>query len=84
MKVCVSVKRIIAIASVKYGILTRTTFNYTDEKCGETCKVLSDLIRNKLKGLGFERYKFIVQVVIGERREQGVRYANCQQPAQLI
>ena len=26
-----------------------------------------------LIGLGYDRYKFIVQVLIGERRDQGVR-----------
>jgi hypothetical protein len=46
---------------------------YDGEKAGEWSKTLSDSIKNKLKGLGYDRYKFIVQVVIGERREQGVR-----------
>lgn len=46
---------------------------YDGEKCGEWSKVLSDTIKNKLKGLCYDRYKYVVQVVIGERREQGVR-----------
>mmetsp|Transcript_4229 Transcript_4229/g.4382 ORF Transcript_4229/g.4382 Transcript_4229/m.4382 type:complete len:123 (+) Transcript_4229:80-448(+) len=46
---------------------------YEGEKCNESAKVLSDTIRSRLKNLGFQRYKFIVQVVIGERREQGIR-----------
>ena len=41
---------------------------YTD-----TAKQLSDNIKAKLKALGYERYKYIVQVLIGERRDQGVR-----------
>ena len=46
---------------------------YDGEKAGEWSKTLSDTIKEKLKGLGYDRYKFIVQVVIGERREQGIR-----------
>ena len=47
---------------------------YDGEKCNESAKVLSETIRGRLKNLGFQRYKFVVQVVIGERREQGIRY----------
>ena len=46
---------------------------YDHEECGESTKKLSDSIKDKLKTLGHTRYKFIVQVQIGERREQGVR-----------
>jgi tctex1 domain-containing protein 2 len=46
---------------------------YDGEKAGEWSKTLSDSIKNKLKGLGYDRYKYVVQVVIGERREQGIR-----------
>ena len=48
---------------------------YDSEKCGEAVKSLSDTIKNRCKSLGYDRYKYVVQVVIGERREQGVRYA---------
>jgi tctex1 domain-containing protein 2 len=46
---------------------------YDHEECGESTKKLADSIRDKLKALGHSRYKFIVQVSIGERREQGVK-----------
>jgi hypothetical protein len=46
---------------------------YDGDKAGEWSKTLSDTIKDKLKGLGYDRYKFVVQVVIGERREQGIR-----------
>ena len=49
---------------------------YDAEKCNEAAKVLSDTIRNRLKSLGYDRYKFIVQVVIGERREQGMYFGT--------
>lgn len=51
--------------------LTNTT--YEADKCGDTAKQLSDAIKAKLKALGYERYKYIVQVLIGERKDQGVR-----------
>ena len=50
-----------------------TGAKYDGEKAGEQSKTLSDSIKNKLKTLEYDRYKFVVQVVLGERREQGVR-----------
>ena len=50
-----------------------TGWKYDGEKCAEAVKKLTDTIRNRLKSLGYDRYKFVVQVLIGERREQGVR-----------
>mmetsp|Transcript_6383 Transcript_6383/g.6600 ORF Transcript_6383/g.6600 Transcript_6383/m.6600 type:complete len:100 (+) Transcript_6383:247-546(+) len=49
---------------------------YEGEKCGEAARGLSDTIRNRLKSLGYDRYKFVVQVLIGERRDQGVRMGS--------
>jgi tctex1 domain-containing protein 2 len=49
---------------------------YEGEKCNEAAKTLADLIRNRLKNLGYDRYKFVVQVLIGERREQGVYFGT--------
>lgn len=50
-----------------------TGIQYEGEKCNEAAKALADTIRSRLKNLGFQRFKFVVQVVIGERREQGIR-----------
>jgi tctex1 domain-containing protein 2 len=49
---------------------------YEGDKCSEAAKQLADIIRNRLKYLGYDRYKFIVQVVIGERRDQGVYFGT--------
>lgn len=46
---------------------------YDGEKAGDTIKKLSDTIKERLKSLGHGRYKFVVQAVIGEARDQGVR-----------
>ena len=51
-------------------------FYHKGEKCSEIIKSTSDLIRNRLRQLGYARYKFVVQVVLGERREQGVRVGS--------
>lgn len=51
-------------------------FQYDGEKCNEAAKSLSDTIRMRLKTLGYERYKYIVQVFIGERREQGMHFGT--------
>lgn len=47
--------------------------NYEGERCGEAVKWISEQAKQRLKALGYERYKFVVQVVMGERREQGLR-----------
>ncbi|XP_078521963.1 dynein light chain Tctex-type protein 2B [Lissotriton helveticus] len=36
---------------------------------------LSENIKNKLKDMGYDRYKMVVQVVIGEQRGEGVKMA---------
>lgn len=46
---------------------------YDGEKCNEMAKTLAGVIRNQLRDLNYDRYKYLVQVMIGERREQGVR-----------
>ncbi|GAQ87618.1 hypothetical protein KFL_003650090 [Klebsormidium nitens] len=45
---------------------------HADNTSGWTTEI-ADEIKTKLKGLGLERYKFVVQVVIGEQRGEGVR-----------
>jgi hypothetical protein len=53
-----------------------TNMQYDGEKCNEAAKQLSDTIRMRLKTLGYDRYKYIVQVFIGERREQGMHFGS--------
>ncbi|KAI7791410.1 dynein light chain Tctex-type protein 2B [Triplophysa rosa] len=48
---------------------------YNPEEIPTLSRSLADSIKNKLKALGFERYKLIVQVVIGEQRGEGVKMA---------
>ena len=69
-KVPVSAMKEIILACLQEKL---TGAQYEGEKCNEAAKSLSDTIRVRLKNLGFARYKYVVQVVIGERREQGVR-----------
>ena len=42
----------------------------------EGTKAIADTIRTRLKALGLPRYKYIVQVVIGENKGQGFRMAT--------
>eukprot|EP00603_Paraphysomonas_imperforata_P009257 CAMPEP_0114425674 /NCGR_PEP_ID=MMETSP0103-20121206/7366_1 /TAXON_ID=37642 ORGANISM="Paraphysomonas imperforata, Strain PA2" /NCGR_SAMPLE_ID=MMETSP0103 /ASSEMBLY_ACC=CAM_ASM_000201 /LENGTH=128 /DNA_ID=CAMNT_0001594535 /DNA_START=26 /DNA_END=412 /DNA_ORIENTATION=- len=46
---------------------------YEGEQCAEASKALSESVRDRLKDLNYDRYKYVVQVIIGERRDQGVR-----------
>ncbi|CAH1781906.1 unnamed protein product [Owenia fusiformis] len=46
---------------------------YVGEETTDWCKTISDEIKVRLKDIGYDRYKFIVQVVIGEQRGEGVK-----------
>nr|XP_023416045.1 tctex1 domain-containing protein 2 [Cavia porcellus] len=45
---------------------------YSAEETPQLTKHLSENIKDKLKEIGFDRYKMVVQVVIGEQRGEGV------------
>ncbi|XP_075858762.1 dynein light chain Tctex-type protein 2B isoform X4 [Microcebus murinus] len=45
---------------------------YSPEETPQLTKHLSENIKDKLKEMGFDRYKMVVQVVIGEQRGEGV------------
>lgn len=49
---------------------------YDPEETTNWSKEISDIIKEKLKTLEYDRYKFIVQVVIGEQRGEGVKVAT--------
>ncbi len=69
---------VVAMKEIIHECLCEKLINqqYEGEKCNEAAKSLADLIRNRLKNLGYDRYKYIVQVLIGERREQGVYFGT--------
>eukprot|EP01112_Ceratiomyxa_fruticulosa_P022957 TRINITY_DN8580_c0_g1_i1.p1 TRINITY_DN8580_c0_g1~~TRINITY_DN8580_c0_g1_i1.p1 ORF type:complete len:130 (-),score=15.67 TRINITY_DN8580_c0_g1_i1:29-418(-) len=48
---------------------------YHSENTSQLCREISDEIKGKLKELNLARYKYIVQVVIGEQRGEGVKMA---------
>eukprot|EP01035_Chromulina_nebulosa_P041273 gene41273-55820_t len=50
--------------------------SYEGDKCNETARNMADTIKSRLKHCGYDRYKYVVQVIIGERREQGVRMGS--------
>ncbi|EDM11419.1 rCG52991, isoform CRA_a [Rattus norvegicus] len=49
-----------------------TGAEYSPEEMPQLTKRLSEMIKDKLKELGYDRYKMVVQVVIGEQRGEGV------------
>jgi hypothetical protein len=49
---------------------------YEGDKCSSLAKNIADSIKNRLKSLQYDRYKYIVQIYIGERRDQGVRVGS--------
>uniref|UniRef100_A0A3Q4B247 Uncharacterized protein n=1 Tax=Mola mola TaxID=94237 RepID=A0A3Q4B247_MOLML len=49
---------------------------YEPEEVPELSRSLADSVRDKVKDAGFDRYKLVVQVVIGEQRGQGVKMSS--------
>lgn len=45
-------------------------------QCAQTAKELSDQVKDRVKELGYARYKLLVQVTIGEKKGQGIRLAS--------
>ncbi|NXM92063.1 TC1D2 protein, partial [Oenanthe oenanthe] len=52
-----------------------TNVEYIPEEIPQLTKSLSEIIKDRLKEEGFDRYKMVVQVVIGEQRGEGVNMA---------
>ncbi|KAI4901562.1 hypothetical protein NFI96_011365 [Prochilodus magdalenae] len=50
--------------------------SYDSERSAAVARTLSSRITDRLKDLGLERYKLVVQVVIGEQRGEGVQMAS--------
>jgi tctex1 domain-containing protein 2 len=46
---------------------------YHVDKASKWTKELSETIKTKLKELDWDRYKYVVQVVIGEQRGEGIK-----------
>ncbi|XP_077573946.1 dynein light chain Tctex-type protein 2B [Stigmatopora nigra] len=53
-----------------------TEVDYDPDEVSELTSKVADSVKNKVKKLGFDRYKFIVQVTIGEQRGQGVKMSS--------
>ena len=69
---------VVAMKEIIHNCLSEklTGATYDADKCNEAAKLLSDNIRNRLKLLNYDRYKYVVQVIIGERREQGMYFGT--------
>lgn len=50
--------------------------NYDPKMCSHLAQNLTDVIKNRVKELGFARYKLICNVIIGENSDQGMRVAS--------
>jgi len=58
------------IANFQKSLLANAT--YSSDNAAEWTKEISDGVRDRLRDLGAERYKYIVQVTLGEQRTEGV------------
>ncbi|XP_068176464.1 dynein light chain Tctex-type protein 2B [Antennarius striatus] len=49
---------------------------YDPEEVSKLSQSLAESIKDKVKNAGFDRYKLVVQVVLGEQRGQGVKMSS--------
>jgi len=50
--------------------------HYDAAKVSSWSKAIADSVKTQVKGLGYDRYKIVVEVVIGEQRGEGVRMGS--------
>lgn len=50
--------------------------NYDSDVCQKAAKDLSEVVKSRLKDFGLERHKIVVQVMIGEQKNQGFQLVN--------
>mmetsp|Transcript_18330 Transcript_18330/g.43644 ORF Transcript_18330/g.43644 Transcript_18330/m.43644 type:complete len:121 (-) Transcript_18330:103-465(-) len=53
-----------------------TDKKYHVDKASKFTRELADTIKQELKDLNWDRYKYVVQVVIGEQRGEGVKMGS--------
>ncbi|XP_015250248.1 PREDICTED: tctex1 domain-containing protein 2 [Cyprinodon variegatus] len=49
---------------------------YDPESVPELTRSLAETVKDKVKNAGFDKYKLVVQVIIGEQRGQGVKMTS--------
>ena len=49
---------------------------YNPTQCRNLTQMLTDLIKNRVKDMGFHRYKLIVTVTIGQDSNQGIQVVS--------
>lgn len=49
---------------------------YNTEECTQLSKTLADVIKQRVKELGYARYKLVTMVAIGQRRDSGVAFSS--------
>ena len=64
-----------AVKEVIHRVINDTLVGkmYDAEKVAIWCKNISDNIKSQVKSMEYDRYKIVVEVVIGEQRGEGVR-----------
>ena len=62
------------VKSIIQEVLNEELGNKTYEEVDDTAvKHISDTVKEKLKGLEYDRYKFVSYVTIGEKKGEGVK-----------
>ena len=64
-----------AVKEVIHAVLNDTLLGktYDGDRVTEWCTSITDTIKKRIKEMGYDRYKIVVEVVLGEQRGEGVR-----------
>lgn len=73
-KVFASKKVSDAVSSVLESYLS--DYTYEAKSCARLTCDLSNMVKARVKEMGFERYKLVCQVVIGEQEQQGINIVS--------
>ena len=60
--------------SLRLFLIKQSAYNPT--KCAQISRYISEDVKSRMKTLGFKRYKFVVNVIVGQTKEQGMEFAS--------
>jgi PBP1b-binding outer membrane lipoprotein LpoB len=63
-------------AQANSTVVEREALKYSSDEANKLTTKISDEVKNRLRDLGLPRYKFVVQVVLGENRTEGVHVGH--------
>lgn len=73
---CFSVHKVKQPIEDSIKLFLSQTNSYNVKKCASVSKFLADDVKRRIKELGYNRHKIVVNVVLGQDKQQGFEYAT--------